>query len=154
MRDLIGAPAPFFALDDQFGARHTAVDYAGSALLIVFYPFAFSPICTSELGALNTLVADSPVGGLSVACVSVDSKYTLRAFVEQQSLSLTLLSDFWPHGRFASRCGAFDAGAGRAGRGTLIVDRDGIVRAAELGRPGQARDLGAWVRAAAGYAGA
>lgn len=149
MRGLVGSPAPFFALDDQFGQRHASTDFAGSTVLLVFYPFAFSPICSSELAELNALAADgsgpkSPV----ILGISVDSKYTLREFADKHAPALTLLSDFWPHGAAADRYYAFDEFHGRAGRGTVIIGHDGIVRAAELSNPGRARDLGQWVRSA------
>ncbi|GAB3568950.1 redoxin domain-containing protein [Spelaeicoccus albus] len=149
MRELVGSPAPFFALDDQFGQRHTPGDYAGTSLLIVFFPFAFSPICSSEMGELNELAGEAEGrGGWSVVCISADSKYALREFGDSHELSLTMLSDFWPHGAASARYGAFDAASGRAGRGTVVIAPDGIIDQAELSDAGHARDLAGWVRRA------
>ncbi|MFP3835917.1 redoxin domain-containing protein, partial [Chryseobacterium sp. SIMBA_028] len=87
--------------------------------VIVFYPFAFSGICTGELCELRDNLADFEDANATVLAVSVDSKFTLRAYAEQENYGFDLLADFWPHGAVAQRYGVFDAASGMALRGTF-----------------------------------
>jgi peroxiredoxin len=109
--------------------------------LIVFYPFAFSRICTDELGALRDGLAYFADAGVRVLAVSCDPTYSLRAYGAAEGFDFSLLSDFWPHGQVAQAYGVFDADLGMAGRGTFLVDSDGVVRWAVVTHPGQARDV-------------
>ena len=72
---------------------------------------------------------------------------SLHAWAEQQGYQFPLLSDFWPHGAVARSYGVFHEQAGMAVRGTFLVDRDGVVRFAEVNGPGEARDQEGWHRA-------
>jgi peroxiredoxin (alkyl hydroperoxide reductase subunit C) len=72
-----------------------------------------------------------------------------KVWAEREGFDLPLLSDFWPHGEVARAYGVFNEELGTAYRGTFVVDRDGVVRFAEMNQPGDARDQGAW-RAALG----
>ena len=85
----------------------------------------------------------------TVLAVSVDSKFSLRAYAEQEGYGFDLLADFWPHGAVASQYGVFDAGSGMARRGTFIIDAGGIIRYVVVNPRGQARDLAGY-RAALG----
>ena len=77
----------------------------------------------------------------TVLAVSVDSKFTLRAYAEKEGYGFDLLADFWPHGGVASLYGVFDPDTGMAQRGTFIIDADGIIRYVVVNPRGQARDL-------------
>jgi peroxiredoxin len=85
-----------------------------------------------------------------VLAISVDSKFSLRAYAEQEGYGFDLLADFWPHGAVASRYGVFDEGSGMARRGTFIIDAAGTVRYVVVNPRGQARDLSAYRDALAG----
>jgi len=143
----VGDIAPDFVLPNQFGEPISLVSLRGSAVAIVFYPFAFSGICTGELCELRDNLAEFTDAGVRLLAVSVDSKYTLRAYAEAQDYAFDLLSDFWPHGEVSRLYGAFDADRGMAGRSTFVIDPDGVIRDAFTTPPGQARPLERYRRA-------
>lgn len=143
----IGDIAPDFTLANQFGEPISLAALRGSAVAIVFYPFAFSGICTGELCELRDNLADFTDAGVRLLAVSVDSKYTLRAYAEAQEYAFDLLADFWPHGQVSRLYGAFDAERGMATRGTFVIDASGIIRDTFATPSGQARPLERYRRA-------
>jgi peroxiredoxin len=144
----VGDQAPDFTLKDQDNQEQTLSEYQGErAVLVVFYPLAFSGICTGELDQLRDDLAE--FADVQVLAVSVDSVYTLKAWSDQQDYDFPLLSDFWPHGTVAQEYGVFNDQAGIANRGTFLVDIDGIIRFAEIKQPGEARDQTIWKQALA-----
>ena len=142
MKVEIGQQAPAFALRDQHGATVSLASYRGDkAVVLMFYPFAFSRVCTGELcevvDNLSTFVSDD----VQILAVSCDPMFTLRAFAEQEGLTFPLLSDFWPHGEVARAYGVLNADRGCAERSTFIIDRDGVVRWLVHNRMADSRDL-------------
>ena len=138
----VGQVAPDFTLVNQAGEKVTLSDFRGRKVVLVFYPFAFSPLCTSEMCDLRDRRGDFDDDTVLLG-VSVDTKYALRVFAEQEGLGFDLLSDFWPHGAVAQEYGVFlpDAG-GKATRATFVIDREGVVRWAIINGPGEPRDPG------------
>ena len=125
----VGDPAPDFALRDQHGQTVRLSDLGGrKAVLVVFYPWAFSGVCRGELTALQAALDDLVADDLEVLTVSTDSMYALRAFADQQGFTFPMLSDFWPHGEVAEAYGVLHPEIGIALRGSFLVDRDGVVR--------------------------
>ena len=142
---VVGELAPEFTLDDQNGEQVSLSSLRdGKSVLIVFYPFAFSGLCTGELCAIRDDIADYQNDGVQVVGISCDPKYTLRAWADDQGYTFPLLSDFWPHGAVAEQYGVFLPTRGMATRGSFLVDREGILRWAVVNGPGEARDLGAY----------
>ena len=140
----IGAPAPDFTLENQFGEPVGLSGLRGRPVTVVFYPFAFSGVCTGELCRLKDSLSVFDDAGVTLLAVSVDSKYTLRAFAREESFDFDLLSDFWPHGAVAERYGVFDPVAGRAERATFVLDAQGAVVDAFRSDPGTPRELEAY----------
>ena len=141
----VGSKAPDFSLKNQDGAVVTLGDFAGKqAVLLVFYPFAFSGICTGELCSVRDDLSSFQNDDVQVLGVSVDTTWSLKAWASQEGYDFPLLSDFWPHGAVAESYGVFNSDAGMAIRGTFLIDRDGIVRFAEANGPGEARDQQGW----------
>ena len=144
----VGDQAPDFTLKDQNNQAWTLSELRGDRnVLVVFYPLAFSGICTGELDQLRDNLAE--FADVQVLAVSVDSGYTLKAWSDQQGYDFPLLSDFWPHGKVAQDYGVFNDKAGMANRGTFLVDTDGVIRFAEMKQPGEARDQTVWKQALA-----
>ena len=144
----VGDQAPDFTLKDQNNQEWTLSEFQGDRnVLVVFYPLAFSGICTGELDQLRDDLAE--FAAVQVLAVSVDSAYTLKAWSDQQGYDFPLLSDFWPHGKVAQDYGVFNDKAGLANRGTFLVDTDGVIRFAEMNQPGEARDQTIWKQALA-----
>jgi peroxiredoxin len=144
----VGDQAPDFTLKDQNNQERTLSEFRGDRnVLVVFYPLAFSGICTGELDQLRDDLAEFT--GVQVLAVSVDSVYTLKAWSNQQGYDFPLLADFWPHGKVAQDYGVFNDHAGIANRGTFLVDADGVIRFAEMNQPGEPRDQTVWKQALA-----
>ena len=146
----VGSKAPEFTLNDYNKQKVSLSSYRGASnVLLVFYPFAFSGICQGELCQLRDELADYVAADVQVLGVSVDTPYSLKAWALQQSYQFPLLSDFWPHGAVASTYGVFNEAAGLANRGTFLIDKEGVVRFAEINGPGEARDQEALKKAVA-----
>jgi peroxiredoxin len=150
----VGQLAPDFTLRDQHGQDVTLSSFRGAKIAVVmFYPFAFSNICTNELGGVRDDLASFVNDSVQVLAVSCDPMYALRIFSEQEKLTYPLLSDFWPHGEVARAYGCFDDGPGCAIRATYLVERDGVVAWKVENAVSQARDLGELRRAVSDLAG-
>jgi len=138
----IGAPAPDFALPDQWGRTVRLTDFRGiRPIVLVFVPFAFSRTCTGELGELRDNLEHFERADAALLVSSVDSKYALRAWAEAESYGFPLLSDFWPHGAVAAAYGAFSPESGFANRSTFVIDRQGVIRSHFATGPGEPRPL-------------
>lgn len=109
-------------------------------MVLVFFPYAFTGVCTGELAALEKLLPEFSALSAAVVAVSCDSMYSQRVYAEQEGLTFPLLSDFWPHGAVASAYGVFDASRGCALRGTFVLDRTGVVRWQVVNQLPDARD--------------
>ena len=109
-------------------------------MLLVFYPWSFSGVCTGELCGLRDDLGSFQNEYSQLLAISIDSKYVQRVFAEREGFEFPLLADFWPHGDVARRYGVFDDTAGVALRGTFVLDRDGIVRWSVLRGIPDARD--------------
>ncbi len=144
----VGDQAPDFTLNDQNNQQRTLSGFRGDRnVLVVFYPVAFSGICTGELDKLRDDLAEFT--DVQVLGVSVDSVYTLKAWSNQQGYDFPLLADFWPHGKVAQDYGVFNDHGGVANRGTFLVDTDGVICFAEMNGPGEPRDQTVWKQALA-----
>lgn len=146
----VGSEAPDFTLNDSNREQVTLSSFRGQKnVLLVFYPFAFSGVCTGELCQVRDDLADYQNDKVQILGVSVDSSFTLKAWAKDQGYEFPLLSDFWPHGEVAQKYGVFNEAAGMANRGTFLIDTNGIVQFAEMNQPGEARDQAVWKKAIA-----
>ncbi len=146
----VGTEAPDFTLKDQNNQEVTLSSFRGERnVLVVFYPFAFSGICTGELCAVRDDLGSFQNDDVQILGVSVDHVFGLKAWADAQGYQFPLLADFWPHGEVAKAYGVFNEAAGFAVRGTFLVDKTGTVRFAEVNGPGEARDQDAWKKALA-----
>ncbi len=138
----VGDTAPDFTLPDQYGARTSLRElHKGRGVLVVFFPFAFSGICTGELTEIRDDLGAFQNEHCVVIGVSCDPMFALRAWDDKEGYFFPLLSDFWPHGEVARRYGVFEEGEGFARRGTFFLDPDGIVRWTLVNEAGQRRDF-------------
>jgi peroxiredoxin len=149
----VGGAAPDFELLNQYGEPVRLSDLRGRNVVLVFFPFAFSGICTGELCEIRDNLALFEDADAVVLGISVDSKFAQRAYAEKEGYAFDLLADFWPHGAVADEYGVFDTGSGMAKRGTFIIDASGIVRYVVVNPRGQARDFAGYRAALAGLAG-
>ena len=124
----LGSTAPDFTLRDQFGADVTLSSYRGrKAVVLVFYPAAFSGVCVGEMAGIRDRLAEFLTFDTEVLAISCDSMFSLRTFADSDGLNFPLLSDFWPHGAVARSYDVFDEGAGMPRRSSYVVDREGRI---------------------------
>ena len=140
----VGDVAPEFTLPDQDKQPVALGELRGAPVLLVFYPFAFSGLCTGELCQLRDELATYTDAGVRVLAISTDPVFSLKAFREKEGFDFPLLSDFWPHGEVAKAYGVFNEKAGMALRGTFLVDAEGRIAFAEVNQPGDARQQSGW----------
>ena len=149
----IGAQAPDFTLSDQHGEELTLSELvAEGPVALVFFPLAFSGICTGELCELRDNLAIFEDSKVRLLGISVDSVYSLKAWAAQEGYEFSILSDFWPHGGVAKEFGVFVEQTGFANRATLVIGEDRKVLASFETAPGEARDFGAYREALAAIA--
>ncbi len=122
-----GQPAPDFTLRTADGEAFTRDDLLGQTTVLVFYPFAFSSVCTNQLSIYNDLLEDFSERGTTLYGVSCDATYSQRAFKEQLGIDIEQLSDFEPKGETCRAFGVYHPG-GFPQRALVIVDPDGTVR--------------------------
>lgn len=138
----VGQSAPEFELRDQHGQTVSLSSFRGEkAVVLVFYPFAFSRVCTGELHDIRDNLPKLISDEVQVLAVSCDPMFTLRAFAEHDDLEFPLLSDFWPHGSVSEAYGVFNSARGCSSRSTFIIDKDGVLRWTVHNAMPEARDL-------------
>lgn len=144
----IGSKAPDFELKDQHGSAVKLSDFQGSkSVVLLFYPFSFTGVCTGELCALRDELPTFVNDDVQLLAVSCDSMFTQKVFAEKEGLEYPVLSDFWPHGAVAQAYGVFNEEKGCAVRGTFIIDKEGVVRWSVVNALPDARDLNEYVKA-------
>jgi peroxiredoxin len=122
-----GTPAPDFSLTTGNGGTVTLADLKGRTSILVFYPFAFSPVCTDQLNLYEEVLDEFRARGADLYGVSCDSSWTQNAFKEKLGITIPQLSDWEPKGE---ACRAFDVyhPGGFPQRAIVILDADGVVR--------------------------
>jgi peroxiredoxin len=122
-----GTPAPEFALRREDGGEFTKSDLAGQTTVLVFYPFAFSPVCTDQLNLYEEVLGELRSRGATMYGVSCDSPYSLKAFRDKLGVSIEQLSDFEPKGATCRAFGVYHPG-GFPQRALVVIGPDAIVK--------------------------
>jgi peroxiredoxin len=143
----VGEQAPDFELKDQHGSPVRLSSFRGKKnVVLVFYPLAFSGVCSGELCALRDDFPEVNREDVELLTVSVDSTFVLRTWADRDNFDFSLLSDFWPHGDVAKLYGVFDEDKGVATRGTFIIDKAGVIRWTVVNPIPQARDIAEYTK--------
>jgi peroxiredoxin len=121
-----GQPAPEFSLDRHDDEPFTRADLADQRTLLVFYPFAFSSVCTEQLSIYNELLGDFAAHGVTVYGVSCDAVFSQEAFRAQLGVEIAQLSDFEPKGAASRAFGVLHPG-GFPQRALVLIGPDGVV---------------------------
>jgi peroxiredoxin len=138
----IESMAPDFELVNQHGQKVSLSSYQGKKnLVVIFYPFAFSGICTGELCALRDDLSAFQNDKVELISISCDPMYANKVFAEQEGYKFQVLSDFWPHGAIAKAYGVFDENRGCATRGSFIIGTDGKIKWMVVNGLGEARNI-------------
>lgn len=143
-----GDEAPEFELRDSTGQPVRLSDYRGKkAVVLVFYPAAFTGTCTGELCSIRDRLEDFSNDDVETLAVSTNAPPSLKAFAAKEGFEFPLLADFWPHGEVAQQYGVFNEHVGAAERGTFVIDKDGTVVYSVHNGLGDARDDEAYAEA-------
>lgn len=144
----LGELAPEFTLKSQHGEDISLSSYRGDkSVVLVFFPFAFSGVCTGELAELRDNVDEFTSRDAEIIAVSCDSFFSNRVFSDRDEFGFAVLSDFWPHGAVSRAYGTFNEEIGAPNRGSFVIDRDGILRWQVINDLGESRDLAAYLTA-------
>jgi peroxiredoxin len=123
-----GTPVPNFKLGTEDGDSFTEKDLKGERTVLVFYPFAFSPVCTDQLQLYEAALGELAEQGVTkLYGISCDSSWAQKAFTEKLGVSIEQLSDFEPKGAACRAFGVLHEG-GFPERALVMIDADGIVR--------------------------
>jgi peroxiredoxin len=122
-----GAPAPEFTLKTAEGEDFTRENLLGRTTVLVFYPFAFSPVCTDQLSLYNEMLEDFSARGATLYGVSCDATYSQTAFKNHLGVEIEQLSDFEPKGAACAAFGVLHPG-GFPQRALVVIAPDGTVQ--------------------------
>lgn len=123
-----GSPAPEFTLRTADGATFTREDLEGHTTVLVFFPFAFSEVCTDQFQIYQEVLGEITGQGARIYGVSTDAPDSQRAFRESLGVEIPMLSDFEPKGAASRAFGAFFAPGGMATRALVVTGADAVVR--------------------------
>ena len=120
---LAGTPVPEFTLRREDGTAFGRSDLERRTTVLVFYPFAFSPVCTDQLSLYQELLPEFEQQGATLYGVSCDATWSQKAFRERLGVAIEQLSDFEPKGAACRAFGVYHPG-GFAQRALVIVGPD------------------------------
>jgi peroxiredoxin (alkyl hydroperoxide reductase subunit C) len=133
-----GTPAPEFTLKTEDGEDFTRENLAGTTTVLVFYPFAFSPVCTDQFQIYEEVLGEIKERGAVIYGVSTDASYSQTAFREKLGVTIPQLSDFEPKGAASKAFGAFFEPAGMTNRAIVVIGPDQVVQWSHLAaNPGE-----------------
>jgi peroxiredoxin len=133
-----GTPAPEFRLIDETGEKFTRENLIGQTTVLVFYPFAFSPVCTDQFQVYEEVLDELTEQGAKLYGVSCDAMWSQKAFKDQLGVTIPQLSDFEPKGDASRAFGAYFEKGGFSNRALVIVDPEGVVQwSYEADNPGE-----------------
>jgi mycoredoxin-dependent peroxiredoxin len=123
-----GDAAPEFDLEETHDRRVRLADYRGRRnVLLVFHPFAFTPVCTEEALDLQENIQAFRNAETEIVFVSCDPSAARQAWKKELGAEFTFASDFWAHGATAKAYGVFNESNGAPIRGTFLIDKQGTV---------------------------
>jgi peroxiredoxin len=135
MEAQVGQAAPDFTLYDSDKNKVTLSEQRGSNVLLLFFPLAFTSVCTAELCSVRDNLNKYELLKAKIFGISVDSLYTLARFKQEQSLNFPLLSDFNKEvsRSYNSLYETFGYGMqGVSKRSAFLIDKEGIIQYAEV----------------------
>jgi peroxiredoxin len=130
-----GQAAPDFSLYNSDKKQVALSEYKGKNVLLLFFPLAFTGVCTTELCSVRDNIAAYNDANATVLGISVDSLFTLDKFKKEQGLNFDLLSDFNKETSTAYGSIYEDFVLGMKGvskRSAFVIDKEGIVQYAEV----------------------
>jgi peroxiredoxin len=123
-----GTQAPEFELHATPDQKLSLADFRGKALILVFYPEDWSPVCSDQLALYQELLPEFKELGAELVAISVDGVWCHLAFAENRNLHFPLLADFEPKGDVARAYGVYRSGDGTSERALFVLDGGGVVQ--------------------------
>ena len=123
-----GEQAPDFELVATDGQRIALRDFRGSPVILAFYPADWSPVCGDQVSLYNEVLPEFERYGARLLGISVDSKWSHRAYGESKKLRFPLLADFEPKGEVARRYDVYYDQDGTSERALFVIDAAGVIR--------------------------
>lgn len=123
-----GTGAPEFRLVTEEGARFTRSDLLGRTTVLVFFPGAFSAVCSDQFQIYQEIVPELSDRAVDIYGVSCDKTDSQRAFRESLGIQIPMLSDFEPKGEACRAFGVYWPSGGFANRALVITGPDAVVR--------------------------
>jgi peroxiredoxin len=131
-----GSQAPDFTLVDPSGEDISLADYRGKSVILAFYPADWSPVCGDQLVLYNEVLPLFEEYNAQLLGISVDGRWSHRAFTDDRNLNFPLLSDFEPKGEVAKKYGVYDHKDGLCERALFVIDAQGVIQWSYLSPPG------------------
>ncbi len=131
-----GSKAPDFSLLDPSGEIISLTDYRGKIVILAFYPADWSPVCGDQMVLYNEVLPMFEDHNAQLLGISVDGRWSHRAFTADRNLNFPLLSDFEPKGEVSRQFGVYDFKAGLSERALFVIDAQGVIRWSYLSPPG------------------
>ncbi|MBL7811719.1 MAG: peroxiredoxin [Bacteroidetes bacterium] len=131
----IGSAAPDFTLPDSEKNLIELSSFRGRNVVLLFFPFAYTGVCTTELCGVRDTLHDYTSLNAEVLAISVDSPFTLKQWKTEQGFNFTMLSDFNKEAStaYGSLYETFSVGLkGVSKRSAFVIDREGVIRYAEV----------------------
>ena len=122
-----GSSAPDFSLVSTSGGKIVLADLRGKPVILAFYPADWSPICGDQLALYNEVLPMFNEYNALLLGISVDSRWSHKAYAQDRNLNFPLLSDFEPKGEVAKKFGVYDAQAGLSERALFVIDAEGMI---------------------------
>lgn len=123
-----GTPAPEFSLPSTPDQRVSLSEFRGRAVVLIFYPADWSPVCGDELALFSELHEEFDKFNASLVGISVDGPWCHIAFAKARGYRLTLLSDFEPKGEVSRLYGVYRTKEGVSERALFVIDPEGVIR--------------------------
>jgi peroxiredoxin len=123
-----GTVAPAFTLPNTPDRTMSLSEFRGRNVVLVFYPFDWSPVCGDQLALYNELLDEFTSHKAQLLAISVDSVWSHAAFAADRKYRFPLLADFEPKGRVARAYGSYEDHEGAAQRALFVIDSGGSIR--------------------------
>ena len=131
-----GTPAPEFSLESNRGDVIALADLRGKPVILAFYPADWSPVCGDQLALYNEVLPMFDEYGAQLLGISVDNRWSHKAYAQDRNLSFPLLADFEPKGEVAKKFGAYNFQAGLSERALFVIDAEGMIHWSHLSPDG------------------
>jgi peroxiredoxin len=122
-----GTPAPDFTLNSTPDGKVSLTDFRGQPVILAFYPADWSPVCGDQMALYNEILPEFQRYNAQLLGISVDGKWSHKAFVENRHLRFPLLADFEPKGDVAKEYGVYDGKGGTSQRALFVLDDAGVI---------------------------